>query len=252
MADGRWQDGDGRMAEAEGGGRTERWRLRSPGSVFPARVPCRCWLCLEGSQDGMKPERAAGFCAKANAAVLRAALLCSAAMRGLDDLGRSWWLSTSALRALGTWNWQWMSAQAAGGRCAMDGDGKRVTGRRRCCDRSARAVSACLDGAKGAVVVVAGWCLGRRMAEWDLKIGQKWISNCWCRCLLPACHSKHCTALLAKSSRLLSPCESVHLCELPAPCPVSLCLFPPGARAMHGYVPSGSWSMHSFRDGRRR
>lgn len=82
MADGRWQDGDGRMAEAEGGGRTERWRLRSPGSVFPARVPCRCWLCLEGSQDGMKPERAAGFCAKANAAVLRAALLCCDARDG--------------------------------------------------------------------------------------------------------------------------------------------------------------------------
>lgn len=58
--DGRWQmaDGDGRRAEAEGGGRmadgrTERWRLPSPGSVFPARVPCRCWPVLEGSKDGM-------------------------------------------------------------------------------------------------------------------------------------------------------------------------------------------------------
>lgn len=128
----------------------------------------------------------------------------------------------------------------------MDGDGKRVTGRRRCCDRSARAVSACLDGAKRAVVVVAGWCLGRRMAEWELKIGQKWISNCWCPCLLPACHSKHCTALLAKSSRLLSPCESVHLCELPAPCPVPL---PPG-RPGHARVRTVRVMEHAFIQGR--
>lgn len=62
MADGRWQmemggwprwrvEGGGRRAD--GGWRTERWRLPSPGSVFPARVPCRCRLVLEGSKDGM-------------------------------------------------------------------------------------------------------------------------------------------------------------------------------------------------------
>lgn len=85
------------------------------------------------------------------------------------------------------------------------------------------------------------------MAEWELKIGQKWISNCWCRCLLlPACppfkYSR--TALLAQveSPRLFPACESVHPCELPVPCPVPP---PPG----HARVRTVRVMEHAFRDG---
>lgn len=89
------------------------------------------------------------------------------------------------------------------------------------------------------------------MAEWELKIGQKWISNCWCRCLLlPACppfkYSR--TALLAQveSPRLFPACEPVHPCELPVPCPVPL---PPGAPGPCTGTYRQGVMEHAFRDG---
>lgn len=42
MADGRWQDGDGRMAEAEGGGRRADRAVAAP--VARQRVPGACSL----------------------------------------------------------------------------------------------------------------------------------------------------------------------------------------------------------------